>query len=297
MLAEKPKTTFTPSEISVAIQLPNGTVLTDDVAYLFVTLADSFRTDQAPISKCRFDAAYYPTNSFPQYPMQHLFNRLQHQIEGEGMRIVTVDDPEKKRRDNTHRSAVTLFVPLGIEPIYTVPEGSVFPTSIPLPEGHPALPAKNPYYDTCEVLLKVDSKLFDSLSVWTVDALYDLSLEIDRALDNPNKRGISARGYYFAINRSDEAGISQIGDKLRVLIDAVFLIHGIKYHQRNKKPVSLPHNQKKIRLVDFQKAVETVIADMIDYTPDYYQQHPDTNHPLALWSHTRAYLRALKMLK
>lgn len=297
MLAEKPQTTFTLSEISVAIQLPNGMVLTDDLAYLFVTLADNFRADQTPISKCRFDAAYYPTSPFPQYPMQRLFNRLQHQIEGEGMRIVTVDDPEKKRRDNTHRSAVALFVPLGIEPIYTVPEGSVFRTSIPLPEGHPALPAKNPYRDTCEALVEANPKVFDALAVWTVDTLSDLAMEIDRALVNPNKRGISVRGHYFAIDRSDEVEISQIGDELRVLIDAVFLIHGIKYHQRNKKPVSLPHDQKKIRLADFQKAIETVIADMVDYTTDYYQQHPDTNHPLALWSHTRAYLRALKMLK
>lgn len=297
MLAEKPQTTFTPSEISVAIQLPSGMVLTDEFAYLFVTLADNFRADQAPISKCRFDAAYYATSPFPQHPMQHLFNRLQHQIEGEGMRIVTVDDPEKKRRDNTHRSAVALFVPRGIEPIYTVPEGSVFLTSIPLPEGHPALPAKNPYRDTCEALVEANPKVFDALAVWTVDTLSDLVMEIDRALVNPNKRGISARGYYFTIDRSNEVEISQIGDELRVLIDAVFLIHGIKYHQRNKRPVSLPHDQKKVRLADFQKAIETVIADMIDYTPDYHRQNPDTNHPLALWSHTRAYLRALKMLK
>lgn len=296
MLDEKSEVVIAPLETLIATQLPNGTILTGDFAYLFVTLADNFRTDQAPISKCRFDTAYYPTSPFPQYPVQHLLNHLQHQIEREGMRIVTVDDPEKKRRDNTHRSAVALFVPQGTEPLYTVPEGSVFPKSMPLPEGHPALPARNPYRDTCEALVEANPKVFDALAVWTVDALYDLSLEIDRALENPNKRGISARGYYFIIGRSDEAEISQIGDKLRVLIDAVFLIYGIKYHQGNKKPFSLPHKQEKIRLVDFQKALETVIADMIDYTPDYYQQHPNTKHPLALWSHIRAYLRALKML-
>ncbi len=593
MLAEKHQVLKTP-EFTAAIQLPNGTILTDDLAYIFVTLSDNFRTDQCPISKCRLDTAYYPTSPFPQYPVQHLLNRLGRAVEESGMKIVTIDDPDRKKRDNTFRSAVALFVPTGIEPPYTVPEGSVFPASVPLPEGHPALPApepplvvqaqtlaqevpngeidciefdkaesdfarglrsfitedigtitdshtfpisvrdavivlrrlhqlqmftdkstvnvllqelihrhsiavvrihdasetaigfdrvgfaafsalsyaaneiigtgyllfdsqsggvnpdipaavirerfearfnelitrtqisldspdhqvvrdrihqpverffrdplllegvpvsptfnrknavgdvtvgktstnapqenspsgveasvhiaskserndhqpnngvsavrsaessrrsaqssqrnpstdqpktpasptssrfsrhersalKNPYRQTCNALLSADPRDFDTLSTWTLDPLRVLVLESRQIEADPKRRSLYINRFLFSIDRgdSDKVYITRAEGKLRVFLDALFLINGIKYHQRYKKPTHILSKEKKIPFDDFIKAIETVIADMEDYTPDYYKQNPGTQYPLALWSHVRAYLRALKVL-